>query len=104
MLLFALFDLLGSNILISNADLLEVWRKQRNLCEKQNAVYTFISNKIDGSVLEENRRYLKDKTKIVVDTYRVRNFHNQYSTKLSQFNFAKKKKKIQDPVQVFPDF
>jgi len=55
--LFALFDLIGSNILISNADLLEVWRKQRSFCEKQNSIYTVISDKIDGNVLEENHRY-----------------------------------------------
>ena len=80
-----------------------MWRKQRSFCEKQNAIYTFISDKIDRSVLEENRRYLKDKTEVVVDSYRVRNTLHPYSTKLSQFNFARKKK-IQDPAQEYPDF
>ena len=103
MLLFALFDLLGSNILISNADLLEVWRKQRSFCEKQNAIYTFISDKIGGSVLEENRSYLKDKTEVVVDI-------TEYEMPISHIarncpnSTLQKKKKFQDPAQAFPEF
>ena len=41
------------------------------------------------------KEYIKNKIEVVVDTYRLQNTHQSYSSKWTQFNFEKKK--IQDP-------
>jgi len=61
---FEKYYVLGSNISIASADLLEVWRKQKGFRQKENTFYTFISGHFSDSKLDFNERYLKENARM----------------------------------------
>jgi len=61
---FEKFHFLGSNISFANAALLEVWRKQKGVRQKENSIYSFISAHFSDIKLDFNDRYLKEKARM----------------------------------------
>jgi len=60
-----------------------VWRKQKGVRQKENAIYTFVSGHFSDSKLDLNERYLKEKARMFSVTL-LRNWR-KCNRKINQF-------------------